>query len=104
MNFLKDINTLAAFLTTLGMIMAAFFFMDARHIEKQAEFELKAEILDLDIKKDAETINYYRNREMTEDNLSPAEKARYEYLKSEMERKVKKKDILEQKLLELDGG
>ena len=103
LEFFKHINHGVAALTTIGMLFTAFLFMDARHMERRAEYELKAEIIDLDIKKDAEVINYYRNREMTSETLNAAEQNRYKYLQKEMDRKVRKKDLLEQRVMELSS-
>ena len=89
-------------LTLFGSMFAAFLFLDARHVARSAEFELKAEIIGLDIKKDAEVIAHYRNKELSNTPLISAEKSRYEYLQSEMERKVYKKQLIEQKLMDLE--
>lgn len=102
MGFFKSIEQIVALFSIIGGIFAAFLFMDARHLEHKAEFELKAEMLDMDIRKDAEVINYYRTREINQIDLNTAEQARYEYLQEEMERKVRKKELIEQKLLELE--
>ena len=102
MGFFKGIEHVVALITVIGSIFTAFLFMDARHLEHKAEFELKAEMLDMDIRKDAEVINYYRTREINRIDLNTAEQARYEYLQEEMERKVRKKELIEQKLLELE--
>lgn len=104
LEFFKHINHGVAVLTTIGMLITAFLFMDARHVERHAEFELKSEIIGLDISRDAEVINYYRTREMAEDHLKPAEKHRYENLQKEMDRKVRAKEMIDQKVIELKAA
>ena len=103
---MKDIKfyveIVGVFLGIIASVFAAFFFMDARHAKQAVEYELKSEILDLDIKKDAENISYYNNKKNVDGELHPAEVSRKQYLEAEMERKIDKKNLIEQKILDME--
>ena len=96
------VEVVAVFLGILATVFAAYFFMDARHAKHIIEYELKSEILDLDIKKDAENISYYSNKNDVDGELHPAESSRKQYLEREMERKIDKKNLIEQKILDME--
>jgi hypothetical protein len=103
MSPVRIIEALAVFLGVLGMIFTAFFVLEKRHAKAIIEYELQSELLELDIKKDSETRLYYQNKKDTEGDLSISDANRLRYLEEQLERKYQKKQLIDQKLLELDG-
>lgn len=103
MSPIRIIEALAVFLGVLGMIFTAFFVLEKRHAKAIIEYELQSELLELDIKKDSETRLYYQNKKDTEGGLSVSDANRLRYLEEQLERKYQKKQLIDQKLLELDG-
>ena len=103
MSPVRIVEALAVFLGVLGMIFTAFFVLEKRHAKAIIEYELQSELLELDIKKDSETLIYYQNKKDTEGDLSISDANRLRYLEEQLERKYQKKQLIDQKLLELDG-
>lgn len=103
MSPVRIVEALAVFLGVLGMIFTAFFVLEKRHAKAIIEYELQSELLELDIKKDSETRIYYQNKKDTEGGLSVSDTNRLRYLEEQLERKYQKKQLIDQKLLELDG-
>ena len=103
MSTVRIIEALAVFLGVLGMVFTAFFVLEKRHAKAVLQYELQAELLELDIKKDSEARIYYQNKKDTEGNLSISDANRLRYLEEQLSRKYQKKQLIDQKLLELDG-
>lgn len=106
----KDLNQIVALLTIVGTGLGAYIYLDARHAHQEQvtvmELELMANMIDMDMDQDALVVNYYRQREIDSVRepqlaLIGAEKLRYEYVQDELERKKVKKEMIEQKLMEM---
>lgn len=97
---IKQLELALVLITVIGGAITGFLFMDNRHLEQFKEFELRAELIDIDIKKDAELISYYEDKKLSMEGLSLAEDSRFRYIEKELERKIAKKELIEQKLME----
>ena len=91
-------------LSILAMVITAFLFLDEKHADQKkvlaTEISLRKEILDTDIKKNAEARVYYKDIAKTR-SLEPAEESRVEYLEEQLEQKYDRQRMLEQKQMEL---
>jgi len=106
----KDMGQIVALISIVTSVLMGYIYLDARHAHQEEviamELELMADMLDMDIDKDAELVNYYRTREIQSVRepsvaLIEAEQVRYEYVQGEIERKTRKKEKIEAKLIEL---
>jgi hypothetical protein len=100
-----DLMKLAQAITTLAaagaVVIAAYSHFEKRRTAIITEVELRSEILDTDIKKDAETRAYYKD--LSDDRaLSPAESSRLEYLEEQLSRKYEQQKRLQAKADELE--
>ena len=90
LNILRVFEAILVGFALIASVFGAFFVMDELHAQKadvlRTEVELREEIIDRDIKKDAEALAFYRNLKMVRD-LSPAEQSRFDYLEKELDRK-----------------
>lgn len=84
--------------TLIGIIFGGYFFIDEWKTDKKEtrriETELKQEILDTDIDRNAKIRDHYDKIEM-ERPLSPAEESRRKYVIERMERQYIKQERLE---------
>lgn len=100
---MKD-NPLLQALTAAVFLLGGYFFLDDLHASKTAVLEsyveLRGEILDTDIKKDAEARVYYRDL-AEERPLTPAEQRRLDYLEEQLDRKQGQQLTIQAKQLEL---
>ena len=103
LKFLRVLETIVIIGTSIGLLFAAFEYMESRHAKSIVEFELKHEILDRDIKKDNETRLYYQNKKDLE-GLTPAEQSRLRYLEEELEHKYDEQRLIKEKLMEMKDG
>jgi hypothetical protein len=103
MSPLRIVEVIAVLFMLIGTVFTIFLFLDSRHAKNEIEFELKAELLELDIKKDAEARVYYKSKESAGE-LDSADKSRLEYLEEQLERKYEEQRLIKEKLLELNDG
>lgn len=104
MKSLRVLETLVVIFTALGLMFGAYIFLDTQHAKREAvlrvEIDLREDILDRDIKRDAEARVYYKNIEQVRD-LEPAEKDRKEYLEENLGRKYEEQRIIQARKAEL---
>lgn len=97
-NVLRLLEYMAVTFGIIGSVIAGYLVLDNMHAKRDAllttEIELRSEIIDRDIKKDAEARSYYKNIEM-ERELSKAEARRLEYLEEQMERKYVEQESIQ---------
>ena len=101
----------------VGTIFGVFFFLDDRHAHQEqtvksfteiqtdnmlTNLDLKREILQLDLKKDAESKKYYEDLIVSGKPLDEAQKMRKEYLENEMERKMDTIEKINDTALEIE--
>ena len=102
---LRTIEVIALLIGIISAVFGAFFVLDNLHAKRSAllktEIELRQEIIDRDIKQNAEARVYYKNLSK-ERSLSPAEESRLEYLEETMERKYEIQNVLREKEMELN--
>lgn len=76
-------------LSIIGVVFAAFFFMDARHASDQkvngVEVRMRQTVLDTDINRNAKIKHHYDQIEM-ERELSKSEQNRKRYVEDELDR------------------
>jgi len=101
MSLLRIAEGLIVLLTIMGMLFSAYLFLDSSHAKSSVEFELRSEILDKDIKKDAEARAYYKDKAI-EGDLDNADKRRLQYLEDQLDQKYEKQRIIQQKLNKLN--
>lgn len=98
MKALRVIEVLIVFFTAVGFIFGAYNYLDGAHARREAllrtEIELREEIIERDIKKDAEARVYYKNLEYSRE-LEPAEADRKEYLEENLERKYEEQRAIQ---------
>ncbi len=98
------VTLVAALGRIVAMIFGAYRFMDMKHAQAdkvlKTEIELRKDIVDRDLKKNAEARVYYKDLQRHR-GLEPPEQARLEYLEEQMERKYEEMQILQQKEMEL---
>lgn len=96
---LRDVGAVAGLVSVIGGALYAYVWLDEKHADRHhqavIELEIKQEILDRDIKKDAEAVVYYRDLE-SERGLSKAEAARKEYLEGQLDRKYEDQQMLQE--------
>ena len=83
----------------VGLVFSSYLFLDARHASHENIFQIKSELLDRDIKKDAEARVYYKNKE-SDAPLERADKLRLEYIEEQLERKYDEQKIIQKALLD----
>lgn len=118
----KDLTVFGTLIGIIASVLGGYNYLDNRHAQAEAvmqmelelekkmlikEYEMRAELLDMDIDKDSELVNYYRNRSANAESdrkqaLNSAEVSRYQYLQTELDRKIRKKEFVEQKLADLE--
>ena len=95
-----DSTRLVEFLIlVIGSVFAVYFYMNSIHASQKEVLEVKAELIDMDIRKDAEVRAYYKDKEAS-GNIDQADKDRLEYIEEELGRKYKKQEILQKALIE----
>lgn len=101
---MRVLEAIVVIITIISTITGVFWFMDNRH--QQAEesnvitIELKKELLDRDIKKDAEARVYYKDIEL-ERPLTQAEQRRLNYLEEQLELKYDDQKLINETLIKL---
>ena len=102
-----NVGEIVTILTALAIAFGAYIWLDEKHADRHqqtaVELDIRQEILDRDIKKDAEAALYYRDLERDRE-LSPAEKARKSYLEGQLQLKYQDQQMLqeaEQRLKEI---
>jgi len=104
LNIVNFTAVMVAMLSVFAMLFGAYFTLDEMHASNKkvtgVEIELRQEILDRDIKKDAEARVYYKDK-AREGDLDKADEARLEYLEEQLERKYEEQQMYEQKSMEL---
>jgi hypothetical protein len=98
MNILRTVEAIAAVFGLIGIVFGAFFFMQNIHASKIEVLEVQSQVLDMDIKKDAEARAYYKDREI-EGTLDGAGKRRLEYLEEQLDLKYSKQKIFQEALI-----
>ena len=114
---LDIIQKLTVIFGFVGTIFGVFFFLDDRHAHQAqtvkafteiqtdnmlTTLDLKREILQLDLKKDAESKKYYEDLVVSGKPLDEAQKMRKEYLENEMERKMDTIEKINDTALEIE--
>jgi len=104
MRLIELVSVLVAILSMFAIAFGAYFTLDEKHASNQkvlrTEIDLRKEILNRDIKKDAEARVFYKDIERTRD-LEQAEQARLEYLEEQLEQKYERQNMYEEKAMEL---
>lgn len=98
MDTIRVIEAVMAVVGLIGLAFSIYFFMDARHASNRDIFEVKSEILDRDIKKDAEARVYYKDKEIA-GTLDQADQRRLEYLEEQLDLKYEEQKIVREILL-----
>ena len=105
MNILRVVEIVVVFFTAIGFVFAAYVFLDTAHARREAlirtELELRLNILERDIKRDAEARVYYKDIEYVR-QLEPAEKNRKAYLETNLQRKYEEQRTIEARKSQLD--
>jgi len=107
---LLEILGVVAFLVT--GVLSMFWLMEERHANKTEliavskkllvqELEIREEILDRDIKKNAEARVYYKDLEK-EKALGHAEMARLQYIEEQLSRKYTEQEKIQDRLYDLE--
>jgi len=101
----------------VGTIFGVFFFLDDRHAHKETtvkefteiqqeisltELGLERDILELDMKKDAESKKYYEDLIVQGKELDKAQQMRKEYLEEEMERKITSIEKIDDAIMKIE--
>ena len=95
---ITNILQAAAFFT---MIFSAYIFLDSRHAPSEIALELELEMVEMDLKKDAEARAYYFDKQSVAGSLDGADKRRVENLENNLDRKYSKQKLIQARLLEL---
>ena len=97
-NVLRLLEYMAVAFGIIGSVIAGYLVLDNMHAKRdtllKTEIDLRSDIINRDIKKDAEARSYYKNIEMERD-LSKAEARRLEYLEEQMERKYVEQESIQ---------
>lgn len=101
---IRVIEAIAVLATLSAMLLGAFSWLNENHAERKAlletELELRAEMIDRDVKKQAEARVYYKD--IAKDRpLEPAEESRLEYLEEQMEYKYAEQRLIQTKLMDI---
>lgn len=104
----STLELILVFLGVLTTVFSVYFYLDAKHKgteESNLEIlELKEELLDRDIKKDAESRVYYKDLEIERGSLAAAEQRRLNYLEEQLDRKYEEQAIIQETLVKLKSG
>ena len=106
------IELAASVIGLIAVFFTVYLFMDARHAKQEAllemerehtvnELRIREEILNRDIKKDAEAASHYRDLAHDRD-LERAEASRKQYLEEQLEQKYSESRLIQKRLLELE--
>lgn len=105
------VEAILAIASVVGIAIGAFLYLENRHADKrelevirmerlETEIGLRREIVDRDVKKDAEAREHYRKLELTR-SLTPVEKQRKEYLERQIALKDSEAKELEDREMDL---
>jgi hypothetical protein len=104
MKALRVIETLIVFFTSCGIIFGAYLYLDGVHAKRanvtRVEIDLRSDIIDRDIKRDAEARVYYQNIESSR-GLQPPEQRRKDYLEENLDRKYEEQRSIQTRKSEL---
>ena len=93
------VNALMAILGLIGVVAGVFWFMENRHMLRSDDslqtVDLKQEILEGDIKEDAESLYHYKKKRDI-GTADPADIERLKYLESRLEKKYDKQEKLQE--------
>jgi hypothetical protein len=100
----RIIEAIAVLATLAALLIGSFNWLNENHAERKAlletELELRAEIIDRDVKKQAEARVYYKDIAKSR-VLEPAEESRLEYLEEQMEYKYDEQRLIQSKLMDI---
>lgn len=100
---LRALEAVGALLVVIGAAFGGFHYLNEIHADRQEvirkDLEIRAEILDRDIKKDAEARVYYKDK-AKDGELDKADASRLEYLEEQLERKYSEQSRVHDKLME----
>lgn len=110
--FTAIVGVILSILSIVALMITVFLFQEERHAAKaeleeirkerlEEDLRVRSEIIDRDIKKDAEANVYYQNVQMVRDLTKP-EEIRVDYIEKQMARKDKEQDEIQRQLSELD--
>jgi hypothetical protein len=106
MKALRVIETLIVFLTACGILFSVYLYLDGVHAKRDSvtrvEIDLRSDIIDRDIKRDAEARVYYQNIEDSR-GLQPPEKRRKDYLEENLDRKYEEQRSIQTRKSELSN-
>jgi hypothetical protein len=101
---IRAIEAIAVLATLSALLIGALNWLNENHADRKAliktELELRAEIIDRDVKKQAEARVYYKDIAKDRD-LEPAEESRLEYLEEQMEHKYSEQRMIQSKLMDI---
>lgn len=101
---LRQLEAVAVLIALMTALISGYIYLDTQHASQRAlvstEMNLKAEMLDKDIKKDAEARVYYKDIERSR-GLEPPEEARLDYLERILDQKYENQRIIMAAQLEL---
>jgi hypothetical protein len=94
---LHEITLWGAILSIIAILFSAFFFMDSRHASDKkvtkVEIELRQDILDTDINRNAKIKHHYQQKAM-ETELSQSDANRVRYIEEELDRQYAEQERL----------
>jgi hypothetical protein len=101
---IRTIEAIAILATLSAMLLGALNWLNENHAERTAlldtELELRADMLDMDIKKNAEARVYYKD--IAKDRpLERAEADRLEYLEEQLEYKYQRQQMIQAKQMDM---
>lgn len=105
MTAMRVFELLLVFLTSVGVLFGAYQYLDTMHAKERdllkARIEIQSEMLDRDIKKNAEARVFYKD--LSKDRaLEKAEQSRLEYLEEQLEQKYDEQRILREAEMRLE--
>jgi hypothetical protein len=104
---LAVVNAIMAIIGLIATVAGVFWFMENRHLLRTTysvgEVEMRKEILDTDIKKDAEARHHYEKKKLI-GTADEADLQRLEYLENQLLDKYEKQEKLNDLEAELKRG
>ena len=96
-DILHELTLWGAIGSIIAMVFAVYFFMDERHASTEkvtsVEIELRQEILDTDIDRNAKILHHYQQKSL-ESELSKADQNRLKYIELQLDRQYEQQDRL----------
>lgn len=86
---------LATALTLIGMLFAAFLYLNREHLPTGYKYQVESKIIDSDIQRRMEAVHWYEKQQMVRE-LSPDESGNMDYHRREIDRLRDLKQELDQ--------